>query len=196
MSADDGNTLYVVSQTGIMWLSGTGAREPSVLVYASNLLQGLVYTINGAPQLFVMSATIVYSVSPSLPTSSTGFVATSVVVGTSLEGFALANATTIWLLDGITISKRVQTAGVWSVATGYPLTLPAGATTGDRAIIGRVEAGGPTWIAYISSATNVLRYDESQATGTAFSACTACWTWCVPRPGAGGVWGGWAARSA
>ena len=183
-SVDGGNTMYVVSHSGCYWLNQTETFVNAVALYAGNLLQGEVYDFGNGPELFGMSATVLYAFTPNLATSGT-LNTTVVVSGGALEGFSFADANTIWLLDGSTVSKRVRVGGVWSVAAGYgtpTVSLPVIASTGDRSIIGRVEAGSPTWIAYVSSAGYVLRYDESQASGTAFATCTACFTYVAMAP--------------
>ena len=181
-SVDGGNTMYVVSHSGCYWLNQTETFVNAVALYAGNLLQGEVYDFGNGPELFGMSATVLYAFTPNLATSGT-LNTTVVVSGGALEGFSFADANTIWLLDGSTISKRIRLNGTWSVAAGYTsLTLPTGATSGDRSVIGRVEAGSPTWIAYISSQNLIVRYDESQAVGTAFATCTACFTYVATAP--------------
>ena len=175
LSADGGASIYMVTHSGVYWLPGTGSLQSQVTLYAGNLLQGQVFDLGSGPQLFGMSATILYAFTPALAHSGT-ITTTTLVTSTGLVGFTFANTTTLWLL-GTTLVKYTLTGSTWGVAPGYATPPTPLSTANLRGVITRIETPGGPYIAYVSGSSYIMRYNEGAATGTYASCGTACWSY-------------------
>ena len=176
LSANAGATIYLVTHSGVYYLPTPGVLQIPVTLYAGNLLQGQVFDLGAGtgPQLFGMSASTLYSFMPALATSG-NITATSLAAQSGLVGFSFATPSSLWLLSNV-LTKWVLSGATWAPATGYAAGVTPPNTASLRGVITRVETPGGPWIAYVSDAGYIMRYDESQAVGTAYSSCSTCWT--------------------